>query len=67
MDLFDYAHTLGEKYAMVVMKVMLTHILRNFRITTNLKMSDLRVRMDINIFLIGGHMIQVHPRNFHGK
>lgn len=52
---------------MTVMKVMLTHILRNFRITTNLKLTDLRVRMDINIFLIGGHMVQVHPRNFADK
>lgn len=49
---------------MTVMKVMLTHILRNFRITTDLKMEELRVRMDINIFLIGGHQIQVHPREF---
>lgn len=49
------------------MKVMLTHILRNFRITTALRMEDLRVRMDINIFLIGGHMVQVHPRHYDAK
>lgn len=58
---------LGEKYAMTVMKVVLTHILRNFRVTTQLKMEELRVRMDINIHLIGGHQMQVHPRDYPSK
>lgn len=49
---------------MAVMKVILAHILRNFRLTTDLKMEELRVRMDINIFLIGGHQVQVHPRDY---
>lgn len=55
---------IGQKYAMAVMKVMLAHILRHFRLTTKLKIEELRVRMDINIFLIGGHQVQVHPREY---
>lgn len=59
-----FVFRLGVKYAMVVMKLILAHILRHFRVTTPLKMSDLKVRMDINIFLINGHLIQVHKRDF---
>lgn len=49
---------------MAVMKVMLVHILRHFEVTTRLKMEELRCRMDINIVLLGGHIVQMHPREY---
>lgn len=49
---------------MIVMKLILADILRNFHITTHLKQSELKTRMDINIFLINRHMVQVHSREF---
>lgn len=55
---------IGSKYAMVVMKTVLTYILRNFRVTTKLKLEELEVRMDINIFLLNGHMVQIENRNY---
>lgn len=54
----------GQKYAITVMKLLLAHILRHYRVTTHLKLEELEVRMDINIFLINGHMMQIHHRDF---
>lgn len=49
---------------MIVMKSMAADLLRNFRFTTPLKMSDLQVRLDLNIFLKNGHMVQAYHRDF---
>ena len=49
---------------MIVMKLVLGDVLRNYRFTTKLKLSELKVRMDINIFLLNRHLVQVHRRDF---
>lgn len=54
----------GSKYAMIVMKSIAANLLRNFHFTTPLKMIDLKVRLDINIFLENGHMVQAYHRDF---
>lgn len=53
----------GEKYAMVVMKVMIAHLFRCYRFTTHLKMADLKMRLDINVRLLTKHMVEIHQRN----
>lgn len=49
---------------MVVLKTVLVHILRNFSVTTELKLEELEVRMDINIFLLNGHMVKIENRTY---
>lgn len=52
----------GEKYAMVVMKVMIAHLVRQFEFKSTIKMNDLKLSMDINIRLLNGHMVQALKR-----
>lgn len=54
---------IGEKYAMIVMKVMIAHLFRSYRFTTHLKMMDLKMRLDINVRLLNRHMVKIHRRN----
>ncbi|KAJ6637457.1 putative cytochrome P450, partial [Pseudolycoriella hygida] len=53
----------GYKYAYVAMKSILAHILRNYRLTTPLKLEDLKLRMRVNIYLLNKHMVQIYERN----
>ncbi|XP_037028299.1 probable cytochrome P450 313a4 [Bradysia coprophila] len=53
----------GYKYAYAAMKTILANVLRNYRLTTPLKLEDLRVRMRVNIFLLNKHMVQLFERN----
>lgn len=53
---------IGEKYAMVVMKVMIGQLFRDHRFSTSLRMADLKMRLDINVRLLNKHMVQMHRR-----
>uniref|UniRef100_A0A1Q3FRH5 Putative cytochrome p450 n=2 Tax=Culex tarsalis TaxID=7177 RepID=A0A1Q3FRH5_CULTA len=52
----------GRKYAMLKLKVLLSTILRNYRIVSNLKESDFKLQADIILKRTDGFRIQLEPR-----
>lgn len=56
---------IGMRYAYIEMKIVLATLLRHFRFTTDLKMSDIRMRYEITMKNIHGNMIRVERRKLH--
>uniref|UniRef100_A0A336LXN1 CSON004594 protein n=1 Tax=Culicoides sonorensis TaxID=179676 RepID=A0A336LXN1_CULSO len=54
---------LGYKYAMLSMKAMLFELLRKYRFSTKLTMTDLRPNMNITLKLGNKHMVKIDERN----
>lgn len=53
---------LGMRYSWISMKVQLAHILRKFKVTTDLKRDELRLKLSIVLKLDNKHMIRLEPR-----
>lgn len=53
---------IGMRYSYIAMKVILATLLRNFRFTTDLKMSDVRLRYEITLKNVCGNMVRVERR-----
>lgn len=53
---------IGMKYSYIGMKTILATVLRNYRLTTNLKMSDVRMRYEITMKNVRGNMVRVERR-----
>ncbi|KAJ8667691.1 hypothetical protein QAD02_009354 [Eretmocerus hayati] len=52
----------GRKYAMLKLKVLISTILRNYKITSNLKESDFKLQVDIILKRSDGFRIKLEPR-----
>lgn len=52
------------KYSLLAMKIMLCHLLRNYKFTTSLKLSDLRLKMALDLKLVNKHMVKIERREF---
>lgn len=55
---------LGYQYAMFSMKTVLSAVLRHYKITTDLKMSDLKLEFEIALKLANKHMIRIERREW---
>ena len=55
---------IGMIYGMNVMKVVLTHILRNYKVKTSLKFEDLDFKMTLTLQIVQGYMIKLEKRVF---
>ncbi|CAL7935046.1 unnamed protein product [Xylocopa violacea] len=53
----------GRKYAMLKLKVVLSTILRNYRILSNVKEKDFWLKADIILKRVDGFRIKIEPRN----
>ncbi|XP_058818546.1 probable cytochrome P450 313a4 [Topomyia yanbarensis] len=53
---------LGLRYALMSMKIMMVHLVKNFRFTTNLRQEDLRFKFDALLRLEGEHLVQLVRR-----
>ncbi|XP_062563662.1 cytochrome P450 4c21-like [Armigeres subalbatus] len=53
---------LGNRYAMISMKIMLVYLMKSFRFKTNIRQEDIRFRFDSVLRIEGGHMIQIEKR-----
>uniref|UniRef100_A0A1B0DHV7 Uncharacterized protein n=2 Tax=Phlebotomus papatasi TaxID=29031 RepID=A0A1B0DHV7_PHLPP len=53
---------MGIKYAYLVMKIALVHLLYNFEFSTDLKLCDLKHRFEVTLKLVNKHMVRVKPR-----
>lgn len=52
----------GRKYAMIKLKVLLSTILRNYRIKSSLKQDDFKLQADIILKRTDGFRIEIEPR-----
>ncbi|XP_053691262.1 probable cytochrome P450 313a4 [Sabethes cyaneus] len=53
---------IGARYAMYSTKIMLVHIVRNFRLSTDIKFENLRYLLDITLNLAFEHLIKLKLR-----
>lgn len=53
---------IGYQYAMISMKVILSGILRKYRFTTSLKLSDLEMKFELTLKLVNKHMVGMERR-----
>lgn len=58
---------IGYKYAMMSMKVVLSHLYRNFRFTTTLKIEDITFEYAIMVRAVQGYMVSIEKREFEKK
>lgn len=52
----------GHQYAMFTTKVMLAAILRQYKFSTDLAMSDLRPKFEVTLRLTNKHMVRLERR-----
>lgn len=52
----------GNRYAMIFMKLIVIHYVKNFHFSTSLKYEDVRVKAGITLKLIGNHMVKITRR-----
>ncbi|XP_012279668.1 cytochrome P450 4g15 [Orussus abietinus] len=57
----------GRKYAMLKLKIILSTILRNFRVHSDIKESDFRLQADIILKRAEGFKIRLEPRKLSAK
>lgn len=53
---------LGTKYANIVLKLATIYVLKRYRLSTTMKIDELRLRMNVTLNLINTHRVQVHRR-----
>ncbi|XP_059621733.1 cytochrome P450 4c21-like [Phlebotomus argentipes] len=53
---------IGMKYSLMSMKTMIIHLLSNYRLSTELRMEDLRTKIDVTLKLINKHMVSIEAR-----
>ncbi|XP_050545276.1 cytochrome P450 4C1-like isoform X3 [Daktulosphaira vitifoliae] len=53
---------IGEKYAMLFIKVLLSTFLRNYSVHTKCKMSDIKLKFDFIMKSVHGYQVTIRPR-----
>ncbi|XP_055642222.1 probable cytochrome P450 313a4 [Toxorhynchites rutilus septentrionalis] len=53
---------IGARYAMISLKVMIIHILRNFKLRTEIRHEDIRFKFGMTLRIETEHLIQVEKR-----
>ncbi|XP_065201589.1 cytochrome P450 4C1-like [Planococcus citri] len=53
---------IGSKYAMLSMKVTLSKILLNYRLATDMKMEDIKLKIDLLMRSVDGYKIKLYSR-----
>ncbi|KAL1375923.1 hypothetical protein pipiens_004556 [Culex pipiens pipiens] len=54
---------IGHRYAMMTLKIMLVHLLRNFKLITSLTMEDVKFKFAMLLTLMPEHSIRFERRN----
>ncbi|XP_050545273.1 cytochrome P450 4C1-like isoform X2 [Daktulosphaira vitifoliae] len=54
---------IGEKYAMLLMKVLLSTFLRNYSVHTKCKMSDIKLKIELMMKSVHGYQVMIRPRD----
>lgn len=54
---------LGHKFAIMFIKIILSRLVRNFKITTKSKNEDLKFKYGMTLKLTESHRVSIHKRN----
>lgn len=54
---------IGDKYAMLAMKIMIINLLRSYKFSTHLKLDELETEMHLTLKLINKFLVSVNSRN----
>lgn len=54
---------IGLRYAMLLMKTIVSTVLRHYKVTTPLKMADIQLKMDVLLKSVKGFPVVLEPRN----
>ncbi|KAL1398083.1 hypothetical protein pipiens_002428 [Culex pipiens pipiens] len=54
---------IGQRYAMLSMKILLLRVLQEYRLWTDLKYSELRFKFEVTMRLVGPHRVWLTKRN----
>jgi len=61
----------GSKYAMMSMKVLVSTFLRNYSVHTDLKLGDIKLKLDLVIRSLNGYPVTIRERDrrptYHNK
>ncbi len=61
-DLIKFFNFAGSKYAMFSMKVTVSTVLRKYFLTTDMKMEDIRLGVDLLMRSIHGYKVKIYSR-----
>lgn len=53
---------LGSKYAMLAIRTIVIHVIKNFRVSCDRKYEDLKIKCDISIRSLDGYNVKLVPR-----
>lgn len=56
----------GIRYANIVMKMCVVYVLKSYRVSTRLRMDDLKFRMNVTLNLLTTHQVRLHRREVTG-
>lgn len=48
---------------MIALKIILIHLIRNYKFSTTMKYEELKFRTDINLKLCTGHLVSISKRS----
>lgn len=52
----------GFQYATILMKIALAAMVRRYKFSTNLKLSDLKLTFEVTLKLLNKYMVQIEKR-----
>lgn len=55
--------TAGIKYGNIALKLLIIYVIRNYRLSTHVKLEDIKFRMNVTLYLTNQNMFRLHPRN----
>lgn len=53
----------GKKYGVIAMKLFIVHMVRQYRLTTKLKLEDLKFQMQITLGMLNENVIAIENRH----
>lgn len=59
-----YRMCIGYKYATMTIKTVLIHLLRNYKFSTELKMKEIRLKIDLTLKIMNKPMVSIEEREF---
>lgn len=62
---FPLAFT-GSRYAMMSLKTILSEMLRNYKLTTDIRYEDMEFKFKVSMHLAYDHRVFLEPRNLYG-
>lgn len=62
---YFFLYILGQKYAMISLKVMLINLLKAYKFKTHMKWEDVKWKFDIHLHITLPHWVSIEKRSFY--